>query len=77
MEKLRIYWILNAYSEPLNFELPKLEAGDTWRRWIDTALDSPYDIVPWQTATEVSENAYRAEARSVIILFASGKTVIA
>jgi isoamylase len=76
MEKLRIYWILNAYSQPLNFELPKLEKAVLWRRWIDTALDSPNDIVPWQTAEAVSGDVYRAEARSVIILFTSGKTVI-
>ena len=24
-----------------------------WRRWIDTALDSPHDIVPWQEAPAV------------------------
>ncbi len=76
MEKLRIYWILNAYSEPLHFELPKLENAVLWRRWIDTALDSPNDIVPWQTAEAVSGDAYRAEARSVVILFTSGKMVI-
>ncbi|MCY2979409.1 MAG: glycogen debranching protein GlgX [Planctomycetota bacterium] len=76
MEKLRIYWILNAYSEPLNFELPKLEKAILWRRWIDTALDSPNDIVPWQTAEAVSGDAYRTEARSVVILFTSGKRVI-
>lgn len=76
MEKLRIYWILNAYSEPLNFELPKLEKAILWRRWIDTALDSPNDIVPWQAAEAVIGDAYRAEARSVVILFTNGKTVI-
>jgi glycogen operon protein len=75
MEKLRIYWILNAYWEPLNFELPKLEKAVLWRRWIDTALDSPNDIVPWQTAEPVSGDVYRAEARSVVILFTSGKTL--
>lgn len=76
MEKLRIYWILNAYSEPLNFELPKLEKAILWRRWIDTALDSPNDIVPWQAAEAVIGDAYRAEARSVVILFTSGKMAI-
>ena len=51
-EGLRVYLILNAYWEPLDFELPP--AGDggagSWRRWIDTALESPEDIVPWRTA---------------------------
>lgn len=76
MEKLRIYWIFNAYSEPLNFDLPKLEKAILWRRWIDTALDSPNDIVPWQAAETVIGDAYRAEARSVVILFTSGKMAV-
>jgi hypothetical protein len=39
--------ILNAYWEPLEFELPQTgkHGAGPWRRWIDTALDSPYDIV--------------------------------
>ena len=27
---------------------------DPWRRWIDTALDSPHDIVAWQTRAAVA-----------------------
>ncbi len=38
-EKLRFFLILNAYWEALNFELPKLESGFSWKRWIDTAMD--------------------------------------
>ena len=44
--------------------------GNAWRRWIDTALDAPHDIVPWQTAPVVPGCTYRAEARSVVVLFA-------
>ena len=40
-------------NEPLDFELPKMGAGAPWRRWIDTALDSPNDIVPWQTTQAI------------------------
>jgi glycogen operon protein len=72
-EGLRFHLILNAYWEPLNFELPKLEGGGSWRRWIDTALDSPHDIVPWQTAPPISGDTYRAEARSVVMLFTVGR----
>ena len=61
--------ILNAYWEPLDFELPKLGDKGPWRRWIDTALDSPTDIVPWQEATGVQAESYRAQARSVAMLF--------
>jgi glycogen operon protein len=70
-EKLRFHYILNAFWEPLDFELPKLENGDSWRRWIDTALDSPQDIVPWESAQAVPGATYRIEGRSVAILIAS------
>jgi glycogen operon protein len=68
-EGLRFHLILNAYWEPLSFELPKLDGGSSWLRWIDTALDSPNDIVAWQHAPPISGDSYRAEARSVVILF--------
>ena len=72
-EQLQMYLILNAYREPLDFELPAVdpEGSNPWRRWIDTALDAPYDIVPWQTAPAVPGCTYGAEARSVVVLFAS------
>jgi len=64
--------ILNAYWEPLDFELPSpaTSARDPWRRWIDTFLDSPDDIVEWEQAPPVSTETYRAEPRSVVVLFA-------
>jgi glycogen operon protein len=63
--------ILNAYWEPLEFELPPgSEDGETWRRWIDTSLESPEDIVEWQAAPVITERKYRAEPRTVIVLFA-------
>jgi len=71
-EQMRIHLILNAYWEPLDFELPPVDqaGGNPWRRWIDTALDTPHDIVSWQTAPAVSGCTYRAAARSVVTLFA-------
>ena len=65
--------ILNAYWEPLDFELPPVVvagARDHWRRWIDTFLDSPHDIVDWKDAPEVGGWMYRTEPRSVVVLFA-------
>ena len=69
-EKLLSHVILNAYWEPLDFELPRLHrAGENlWRRWIDTALDSPHDILEWETAESVPGYTYRAESRSVVML---------
>jgi len=71
-DRLLLHLILNAYWEPLDFELPQLRNSDEnpWRRWIDTALPTPNDIVRWQTAPFISGYTYRAEARSVVALFA-------
>jgi glycogen operon protein len=67
---LLFHFILNAYWEPLDFELPKLDHG-TWRRWIDTSLDSPNDIVPWEKAPGVKGITYRVGDRSVVMLYSS------
>ncbi len=69
-ERLLVHLIFNAYWEPLDFELPPVGQGPRWRRWIDTFLDSPHDIVPWQTSPPVPGPTYRAQARSVVVLFA-------
>jgi isoamylase len=70
-EKLLFHLILNAYWEPLDFKLPQPDKSseNPWRRWIDTALDSPHDIVQWETAESVPGYAYRTQARSVVVLF--------
>jgi len=71
--RLLVHMILNAYREPLDFELPSIGAEDPgpWRRWIDTALDSPNDIVPWPATRPVHSSTYRAQARSVVVLYAN------
>src|SRR5215467_7129405 len=71
-EKVLFHVILNAYWEPLEFELPPAGTPDVgpWRRWIDTALDSPDDIVDWENTPLVSAQTYRAEPRSVVVLVA-------
>jgi glycogen operon protein len=72
-EKLLFHLILNAYWEPLDLDLPAVANGDgnPWRRWIDTALDSPQDIVEWHRSPSITGNSYRAEPRSVVVLFAA------
>jgi glycogen operon protein len=66
-EGLRFHLILNAYWEPLDFELPVC-GGDGWRRWIDTSLDPPDEIVEWQKALPISGRTYCAGPRSVVML---------
>jgi glycogen operon protein len=70
--QVHFYLAVNAYWEPLDFELPRLDrAGQKpWHRLIDTFLDAPKDIVPWREAEPVSGATYRVQARSVIVLFA-------
>jgi isoamylase len=70
--RLLVHFLLNAYGEPLEFELPSPSDGATgaWHRWIDTSLDSPDDIVLWQTAPPVPSSTYRADAHSVVVLLA-------
>ena len=68
-EKLAFHLILNAYWDPLDFELPPTAAGGSWRRWIDTSLASPEDIVEWQSAPPVPGTTYRAGPRSVAMLY--------
>jgi isoamylase len=71
-EKVLFHFILNAFWEPLEFELPQVggDDKDSWHRWIDTSLDSPHDIVEWETAPTVPGSAYRVEPRTVVVLFA-------
>jgi isoamylase len=71
-ERAFFHVILNAYWEPLEFELPSVANGGRhpWCRWIDTFLDSPHDIVDWERAPSVPGHRYRAEPRSVVVLFA-------
>jgi glycogen operon protein len=70
-EGLSFYLIFNAYWEPIDFELPLIHGSNSilWRRWIDTYLESPQDIVEWQTAPTVSGHMYRLGPRSVVVLW--------
>jgi isoamylase len=63
-----LHGMLNAYWEPLTFELPPLHAEQGWRRWIDTALDSPDDICTWESAPIVAQEACEVQPRSVALL---------
>ena len=71
-ERLLVHVILNAHWEPLDFELPATGNGDIdpWRRWIDTSLDSPHDIVEWTISPPIRGRTYRAGPRSVVVLWA-------
>jgi glycogen operon protein len=76
-EGLLVNLIFNALWDRQTFELPRESEGRVieWRRWIDTGLDSPEDIVKWQEAKAVGAWRYEAEARSVVVLHASADEV--
>jgi isoamylase len=69
-EGLSFHAMLNAYWEPLDFELPSRGTGarEPWRRWIDTSLESPCDIIDWDETPSVSGRTYHAQPRSVVVL---------
>jgi glycogen operon protein len=70
-EGVLVHVILNAYWEPLDFELPTLRDGrKNWRRWIDTALEPPEDIREWNAEQPVLGTSYRVAARSLVLLIA-------
>jgi isoamylase len=59
--------MINAYREALAFDLPQMPAVILagWWRWIDTARESPEDIMDALTAPLVRGTQYRVAPRSV------------
>ncbi len=71
-KKLLTHVMMNAYTEPLQFEIPPA-AGDQWRRCIDTFLESPEDILEWDNAPVVQNGKYLAQPHSVVVLLSVGE----
>ena len=63
-----IHLMVNAYWEPLAFELPPTGEGAVWRRWIDTSLASPDDICEWAEAPPLDGPTYVVQPRSIVYL---------
>jgi len=74
---LLMHFALNAWWEPLDFELPDLPdwAATGWRRVIDTSRPSPHDLVLPQDAPAVSGPTHRVGERSVVMLIAAARPV--
>jgi glycogen operon protein len=70
---LMMHIIINAYWEPLEFEIPPLDAQDSWRRCIDTYLDPPDDICGWVDARRLQGSTCTVQPRSVVLLFANAE----
>jgi glycogen operon protein len=65
---IRMHYIINAYSDALTFEIPRLNGTAPWRRWIDTSLPTPEDICSWEDAPEVTGQTYKAPHHSMVVL---------
>jgi len=64
------YIAINAYWEPLEFELPPVTGGSRagWIRLIDTSLPSPDDILEEGTGVPVATPKYLVNPRSIVML---------
>lgn len=63
-----VHVMLNAYWEPLTFEVPPLAKKKRCYRIVDTALPSPEDILEPHEAPIFAGTHYRVEPRSAVIL---------
>ncbi len=67
--RFRLHGMLNAYWEPLSFELPPATVSEhRWRRCIDTSLVSPDDVRRWEEAPIVESNRYVVQPRSIALV---------
>src|SRR5262249_50674606 len=68
-----VHGMLNAYWEPLRFQLPPVPAdGESgWRRCLDTALPSPDDAQHWEDAPPINASTYLVQPRSITVLAAA------
>jgi glycogen operon protein len=70
-----LHAMLNSYWEPLAFTLPRgTEEPYRWQRLVDTALRSPDDFSPLESAPFVSDGAYEVQPRSCVVLAAQFAT---
>ena len=65
---------MNAYWEPLDFELPHVKAEGRGGDGSTRRSTRRADIVPWESAPSLSKPTYPTEARSVVVLFSETPT---
>jgi len=64
--------MVNAWRKPLIFVLPSAPRlpGSRWRRWLDTSLPSPDDILPPAEAPVIEGGKYSLASHSMAVLIA-------
>jgi len=67
--KIAMHYIINAFTESLEFELPAVHNGKecAWSRWIDTSLQSPEDISQLNKLAKLDGFVYSLKAHTVAI----------
>lgn len=63
-----LHVMLNAYWEPLMFDLPEIDGSCFWQRIVDTSLESPEDFSGLEIAPILEQNRYQVKARSSVVL---------
>jgi len=69
-QREHLHVLLNAYWEPLTFELPPLRESTCWHQIINTAFPSPHDFCEPQTALRIEGGTYNVTGRSIVVLMA-------
>lgn len=64
----KLFIMLNAFWQPLVFELPALPHHERWHRIVDTSLPTPDDFVALPDAPIQNGDVYSVQARSVVVL---------
>ena len=63
------YVACNGWIDPLRFRIPPSPSARMWRRVIDTAQASPFDILPEDLGPVVpSGSYYTVQAHSMLVL---------
>jgi glycogen operon protein len=71
------HFMLNSWWQPLAFELPPAQElpGCCWRRWLDTSLASPAEILPLDEARVVEGGIYELPPHSLAVMLARDASV--
>ena len=65
-----VHIMMNMHWDAVEFQVPRYD-GLTWRRTLDTAQNSPQDILPIEEAPIFEGNSYLVTGRSIVALTTS------
>lgn len=67
------YVVCNAWTQPVNFRIPRSPSGRAWRRTVDTAQPSPTDIVELDAGPVIhAGSVYTVAEHSLLVLISEG-----